>query len=174
MDMKNQPSREFRVDLQHVEGFQFRSQASEEDRNHGSPYLSDEPDPVGAASGPSTPALLASAIGHCLSSSLLDTLLHARIPIEDFRTEATAVVIPNAAGQPRIHHVEVVLRPTLLEPTPRTGRCEEVFQKHCTITSSVREGIDVQVRVEWDYRDATSSPSDQVSTSGEEVIAHRS
>lgn len=161
MDMKNQDSRHFRVDLQHVEGFQFRSQASEDGRNHGAPYLSDEADPVGAAGAPATPALLGSAIGHCLSASLLETLRHARIPIDDMRTEVTAVVKRNADGKPRIDHMEVVVRPTLQAPSSRVGRCEETFQKQCTITSSVRQGIDVQVRVEWDYRDPTSARSDE-------------
>jgi len=161
MDMKNQPSREFRVDLQHVGGYQFRSQASEEGRNHGAPYLSDEADPVGAAGAPATPALLGSAIGHCLSASLLETLRHAHLPLEDFRTEVTAVVIPNADNLPRIDRVEVVLRPTLRAPSARTARCEEVFQKHCTITSSVRNGIDVRVRVEFDYSDSAESPLEQ-------------
>jgi hypothetical protein len=28
-------------------------------------------------------------------------------------------------------------------------RCEDVFQNHCTVTSSVKRGIDVQVKVDW-------------------------
>lgn len=166
MDMKNQESRHFRVDLRHLDGFQFESQASEEGRKHGAPYLSDEADPVGAAGAPSTPALLGSAIGHCLSASLLETLRHAHIPLEDFRTEVTAVVTLNAENKTRIDHLDVVLRPVLQAPSPRVERCEETFQKQCTITSSVRQGIDVRVRVEWEYADpAPASNRDHLSAS---------
>jgi organic hydroperoxide reductase OsmC/OhrA len=169
MDMKNQESRQFRVDLRHVDGLQFQSQASEEGRDHGAPYLSDEPDPVGAAGAPASPALLGSAIGHCLSASLLETLRHAHIPVDDLSTEVTAVVMPNSANRPRIHHVDVTLRPILPAPSSVAARCEEVFQKNCTITSSVREGIEVRVHVEWAYSDADKRDDDNVRLGGEKV-----
>jgi organic hydroperoxide reductase OsmC/OhrA len=154
MDMRSQDRRYFRVDLQHQDRYRFLSQASEDDRLHGDPYASDEPDPVGEASAPATPALLGSAIAHCLSASLLETLRHAHLPVETFSSEVVAVVAPNQEGLPRIDHVDVVLRPVLTEHSGRTRRCEEVFEKHCTVTSSVREGVDVRVRVEWEYADA--------------------
>jgi organic hydroperoxide reductase OsmC/OhrA len=158
MDMRNQELRNFRVDLRRVDGYRFASQASEDGRRHGESYASDEPDPIGAAGAPATPALLGSAIGHCLSASLLEALRHAHLPVEDFHTEVTAVVAPNAAGLPRIDHVDVVLRPRLGERSGRATRCEDVFEKHCTVTSSVRDGIDVRVRVDWEYAETTSSP----------------
>jgi organic hydroperoxide reductase OsmC/OhrA len=157
MDMRSQEKRDFRVDLRHLEGFRFVSEASEDGRVHGAPYASDEPDPVGSAGAPATPALLGSAIGHCLSASLLETLRHAHLPVEDFRAEVITVVAPNPAGLPRIDHVDVVLRPVLSEHSPRTRRCADVFEQHCTVTSSVRAGVDVRVRVEWGYADAATA-----------------
>jgi organic hydroperoxide reductase OsmC/OhrA len=153
MEMRGQGKRLFKVDMWHAGGYRFMSQASEDDRTHGEEFASDEPDPVGAASAPATPALLGAAVAHCLSASLLEALRHARLPVDDFRSDVTAVVAPNPDGLPRIDHVDVVLRPTLQQPAGRTRRCEEVFQKHCTVTSSVRDGIDVRVRVDWHYRD---------------------
>jgi len=162
MDMRNQDHRHFRVDLYRTAGYRFVSQASEDGRPHGEPYPSDEPDPIGEASAPATPALLGSAIGHCLSASLVETLRHAHLPLEDFRTEVTAVVAPNDEGLPRISHVDVVLRPTLRERSGRTRRCAEVFEQHCTVTSSVRDGIDVRVRVDWAYTDSEPVPTQEV------------
>lgn len=160
MDMRGRDRREFHVDLRHTGGFQFTSQASEEGQPHGPSYLSDEPHPVGAASGPATPALLGSAIAHCLSASLLETLRHAHIPVDDFRAEVDAVVSPNEAGLPRIDHVDVVLRPVLREPSARTKRCADVFEQHCTVTASVKQGITVNVRVDWEVLDgAVGAPS---------------
>jgi organic hydroperoxide reductase OsmC/OhrA len=149
MDMRNQEQRVFRVDLKHDGGYRFVSQASENGRRHGEPIRSDEPDPVGEGSGPATPALLGTAVGHCLSASLLEALRHAHIGVEECQTEVLSVVIPNHQGLPRIDHVDVVIRPLLSSPSPRTRRCQEVFERHCTVTSSVREGIDVRVRVDW-------------------------
>ena len=149
MEMKGQAERRFAVHLRHLDGYRYLSQASEDGRLHGDPYVSDEPDPVGEASGPATPALLGSAIAHCLSASLLEALRHAHLEVLDFETEAVAVVKPNEQGLPRIDHVVVKIRPHLAQASPRMQRCADVFENHCTVTSSVKRGIDVRVAVEW-------------------------
>ena len=95
MHMKGQPERDFVVNLKYEGGYRFSSQASEDGRLHGDPYASDEPDPVGEASGPATPALLGSAVTHCLSASLLEALRHAHVEVLDFEAEAVAIVKPH-------------------------------------------------------------------------------
>jgi uncharacterized OsmC-like protein len=149
MDLRNQERREFRLDLEHVGGYRFASQASEEGQPHGEIFFSDEPEPVGAASGPATPALLGAALGHCLSASLLEALRHAHLDVEAMATQVISVVTANSEGLPRIDHVDVVITPQLAAFAPRALRCEEVFERHCTVTSSVRQGIDIRVRVDW-------------------------
>jgi uncharacterized OsmC-like protein len=149
MEMRGQQKREFHVHLERRDGYRFESQASEDGRPHGAPFYSDEPDPVGSASAPATPALLGAAIGHCLSASLLEALRHAHIPVESLGTDVDCVVIPNDEGLPRIDRVDVVIRPALPVMAARAHRCAELFENHCTVTSSVREGIEVNVRVDW-------------------------
>lgn len=158
MDMRGQPERRFSVNLDHKGRFRFVSQASEDGVLHGQPYASDEPDPVGENSGPATPALLGSALGHCLSASLLEALRHAHLEVRGCETEATAVVIPNEEGNPRIDHVDVTIRPRLVESSPRMQRCADVFENHCTVTQSVRRGIDVRVKVDF----LIESPAEEV------------
>lgn len=149
MHMRGQKERHFRVTLRHAGNYRFDSQAHEDGRLHGKSYPSDEPDPVGEASGPSTPALLGSAVGHCLSAALLESLRHARVEIEGIETEVDAVVHLGDEGLPRIARLEVVLRPKVQDTGARAQRCAEVFEKHCTVSSSVKQGIDVRVRVDW-------------------------
>lgn len=151
VDMRGQAERNFTVTLHHEGGYRFVSQATENGRKHGDAFASDEPDPVGDASAPATPALLGAAVGHCLSASLLETMRHAHLPVTDLHTDVDAVVALGPEGLPRIHHIDVVLRPVLREPTARARRCEEVFERNCTVSSSVRQGIDVRVRVDWDH-----------------------
>lgn len=150
MDMRGQEERRFEVTITHRERYRFSSQASEDGRAHGTAFVSDEPDPVGDASAPATPALLGAAVGHCLSAALLEALRHAHVDVRGCETNVTASVRPNEEGLPRIDHVDVVIRPQLAEANPRMDRCAAVFEKHCTVTSSVRAGIDVRTRVEWD------------------------
>ena len=149
MHMRGQAERRFAVTITHQKNYQFLSQAHEDGRLHGKPYLSDEPDPVGDAAGPATPALLGSALGHCLSAALLEALKHSHIDVLGCETDAVAVVKPNEEGNPRIDHVEITIRPRLKERNPRMQRCADVFQNHCTVTSSVKRGVDVQVKVDW-------------------------
>lgn len=151
MDMRGQKERHFDVRLEHIERFQFVSQASEGDRLHGLPIRSDEPDPVGDAAAPATPALLATAIGHCLSASLLETMRHAHVDVKGLMTKATAVVAPNEEGLPRIQQVDIVIQPEVPAGSQRLDRCAEVFEKHCTVTASVREGIQINVKVDWSH-----------------------
>ena len=149
MDMRNQAERAFRVDLRHLDGYCFESRASEDGRPHGEPFLSDEPDPVGAASAPATPALLAAASGTLPVGEPARGAAARPRGGGDYTTEVTAIVRPNADGLPRIDHVDVVLKPLVVGESGRTRRCEEVFERHCTVTSSVRTGIDVRVEVDW-------------------------
>lgn len=158
MDMRQQPYRHFQVDLTHVGDYRFASQASEDGRPHGDVFFSDEPDPVGDASAPATPALLGAAVAHCLSASLLEALRHAHLDVHGFTTEVVSVVAPNSEGLPRIDHIDVVIRPELDEVAGRARRCADVFERHCTVTSSVRQGIDVRVRVDWQ---ASATPNGQ-------------
>jgi uncharacterized OsmC-like protein len=149
MDMNGQSERRFAVTLTHQERYRFLSEASESGRAHGAPYLSDEPEPVGDSAGPSTPALLASAIGHCLSASLLECLKHAHVDVLACRADAVAVVRPNAEGNPRIDHVEVTIRPEVRGPSTGMKRCEDVFKKYCTVTASIEKGFVIQVKIDW-------------------------
>lgn len=152
--MRGQQERNFAVRLEHRGGFRFLSQASEDGRLHGAPIQSDEPDPVGEASAHSTPALFGAALTHCLSASLLETLRHAHVDVQSFTADAVTVVAPNDEGLPRIRRVEVVLRPVVPADSQRLERCAEVFEKHCTVTASVREAVPVQVRVDWQLMEA--------------------
>jgi uncharacterized OsmC-like protein len=157
MDMRGQSERRFAVHLRQRGRYRFQSQASEDGVLHGVEFVSDEPDPVGENSGPSTPALLASALGHCLSASLLEALRHAHLDVRGCETDAVAIVRPNADGNPRIDHVDVTIRPRLAESSPRMQRCADVFENHCTVTQSVRRGVDVRVQVEYQI-DVPSEP----------------
>ncbi|MDA8111019.1 MAG: OsmC family protein [Nitrospiraceae bacterium] len=152
MNMRGQDERRFKVKMTHQKNYQFLSQASEDGQMHGKPYLSDEPDPVGDNAGPPTPALLGSALGHCLSASLLEALKHSHIDVLGCETEAVVVVKPNTEGLPRIDRVEVTISPLLAESHPRMKRCEEVFENYCTVTSSVKRGVEVQVIVDWQIK----------------------
>jgi uncharacterized OsmC-like protein len=157
MHMRNQAERHFGVHIDFVEGFKFSSQAFEGELLHGAPVLTDEPDPVGSNAGPSTPAMLAMAVGHCLSASLVETLRHAGIHVKELRTEAISVVAPNEEGLPRIKQINVSIRPVVDKESGNIKRCIDVFEKYCTVCQSIRPAIPVHVEVPYIVRQSVAA-----------------
>ena len=149
MHMRNQAERHFGARIEFIEGFKFKSQAFEGDNAHGAPVISDEPDPIGTNAGPSTPSMLAMAVGHCLSASLVETLRHAGIHVKTLTTEAVAVVMPNEDGNPRIKEINVSIRPVLDKESGNIKRCIDVFENYCTVCQSIRAAIPVHVEVPY-------------------------
>lgn len=110
--------------------------------------LMDEPPPLGTGRGPNAARLLAAAIGHCLSASLLFCLTKTRVEAPGLRTTVEGRITRNAAGRLRIGEVRVTLHPDT-DPANRARlrRCIELFEDFCIVTQSVRHGIAVDVRV---------------------------
>jgi organic hydroperoxide reductase OsmC/OhrA len=109
----------------------------------------DEPVPLGTEQGPNASRLLASAIGHCLSSSLLFCLQKSRIQLKHISTEVHTKLARNEAGRWRVHSIGVNIKadPLNQEDRERMNRCLSIFEDFCIVTQSVRKGIDVQVAV---------------------------
>lgn len=106
----------------------------------------DEPAPVGKGSAPNAARLVAAAVAHCLSSSLLFCLEKSRAPAQSVRTTVTAEVARNEKGRWRLHRLRVELDPTLPEESrAQLERCRSLFEDFCIVTESIRKGIPVDV-----------------------------
>jgi organic hydroperoxide reductase OsmC/OhrA len=144
-----------RVDLTLREGFAFDAEVHQDEV----PALRvDEPPPLGESQGPNAARLLATAVGHCLSSSLLFCARRARIEIPELRTVVEASLVRNERGRLRIGELRVRLHPGL-EPAARErlGRCLEIFEDFCIVGQSVKQGIPLQIEVESVAREAANA-----------------
>ena len=66
----------------------------------------------------------------------------------------------NDNGRFRIARLDVTLTPTVEgEPEARCDRCLGLFEEFCIVTQSVRDGIEVDVRVEPDFVPAPGDPA---------------
>jgi organic hydroperoxide reductase OsmC/OhrA len=135
----------FAVNLTLRSGFEFQTHFE----NTSAPDLTvDESPPLGAGLGPNPTRLLAAAIGHCLSSSLLFCLRKSRIEPTELRTTVRGTLVRNERGRLRVSGLQVTLDPVVAEADrDRMGRCLELFQDFCIVTESVRKGIAVDVAV---------------------------
>lgn len=131
--------------LKLIEGYKF-------DVNFDVDYLpnlvADEAKPIGEGSGPNAPRLLAAAVGQCMSSSLIYCLKKARIPINNIETTVKTNLFKNEKGRTRIKSIDIqILLEINEEHKSRLNRCLTIFEDYCTVTQSIRNGIQVNVKV---------------------------
>lgn len=137
--------RSIETKLQLIEGYKF-------DVNFGVDYLpnmvADEPKPIGEGTGPNAPRLLAAAVGQCMSSSLIYCLTKARIPIINLETTVKTNLFKNEKGLSRIKSIDIqIILEVNEEHKTRLSRCLTIFEDYCTVTQSIRKGIQVNLTV---------------------------
>ena len=112
------------------------------------PLLADEPLPLGGGQGPSPEQLLAAAVGNCLAASLLFSLRKYKQEPEPISADVGTEIARNSEGRLRIKALNVAL--TLGQPAAALQHLDRVlaqFEDFCTVTQSVRAGIEVNVQV---------------------------
>ncbi len=129
--------------LELLEGYRFKVEFDAE----GVPNLVvDEMKPIGEGLGPNPTRLLSAAVGHCLSSSLLFCLGKAKVKVKKLDTVVKADVERNEEGYLRVAGLDVQIRLEVNEEHKlRVPRCLSIFENYCTVTQSIRKGIEVKV-----------------------------
>jgi organic hydroperoxide reductase OsmC/OhrA len=115
----------------------------------GAKIVSDESAPVGASEGVTAAMMLAGAVGHCLTSSLLFCMEKSRAKPKDVSTDVDLIMERNQRGRWRVKGIKVRLKPQVEDvDAKKLERCKEMFQDFCIVSTSVREGIPIDVEVE--------------------------
>jgi organic hydroperoxide reductase OsmC/OhrA len=109
----------------------------------------DEPVPLGTGAGADPARALAGAVGHCLSSTLFNTLERSHVRATPIRTTVTVTFGRNGAGRKRVVGLDARIdcAPIDKADQDRFDRCVAIFEEYCTVTGSVREGIRVGTHV---------------------------
>nr|WP_295743648.1 OsmC family protein [uncultured Acidocella sp.] len=110
--------------------------------------IADEPAPVGEDMGPSPQHLLAASIANCLCASLTFACRKYHEDPGEFSASVTCEIGRNAAKRLRVTRIDVAI--TLNgDPAavPHLNRALASFEDFCTVTESVRAGIEVNVQV---------------------------
>ena len=132
------------VELEQQEDFHFTIRFGD-----SIPVLAaDESPPLGNGAGPTPVQLLAAAVGNCLSDSLLFALRKFKQAPEPIRAVVEANVGRNPQNRLRVQRIGV--RITLGVPASSLQHADRAlaqFEEFCTVTQSVRQGIDVDVEV---------------------------
>lgn len=108
----------------------------------------DEPAPLGAGAGPNPSALLLAGVANCLSASLLFALRKFKNDPGPIRAEIVARRERNAEGRWRIPRAEATIH--LSDKAVDLEHFDRVlaqFEQYCIVTQSVRDGVEVAVRI---------------------------
>ncbi|EQD39993.1 OsmC family protein, partial [mine drainage metagenome] len=130
------------VELSQVERYRFEATFP------GTPYGAlrvDEPSPMGGDDGPNPGRMLAVAVGHCLSSTLVNSLERAHVRAAPIRTRVEVEVGRNDRGRLRVRSLSVALATHPLDEAdrPRFDHCVEIFEDFCTVSGAVRDGVPI-------------------------------
>ena len=133
------------VRLKQIENYQFAIHFNDQ----LSPFMADEPPPLGQSLGPSPAQLLVAAVANCLSDSLLFALRKFKQSPEPIETLAKAEIGRNAENRLRVLAIHVHLKLGVpAENLEHLDRVLSQFQDFCTVSSSLHPFIPVHVTVE--------------------------
>lgn len=112
------------------------------------PIVGDEPPPLGKDAGPNPVRILGAAIGNCLAASLTFCLGKRGVKVaRGISAKVTLEVTRNEQKRLRVGRVKVDLVAPAEVPAEALEACRDVFEEFCTVTQSVRHGIDVDVAI---------------------------
>ena len=110
----------------------------------------DEPKPVGTSEGPSAAMMLSSAVGHCLTSSLMFCMEKSRGSVKDIEADVETSLIRNDKGRWRVEGIKVNMKVDVNDiDKEKLERCKSIFEDFCIVTASVREGVKIDVEVSY-------------------------
>ncbi|WGM88510.1 MAG: OsmC family protein [Candidatus Bathyarchaeum tardum] len=131
--------------LQLVDNYQFNT---EFDVEYLPNIILDEIIPDGEGAGPNPPRLLSAAVGHCMSTSLVYCLKKARVQIKDIQTKVTTNLYRNDQKKIRIKSIDLEIQLEVNEEDKhRVPRCLKLFEDYCTVTQSIRNGVEINVDI---------------------------
>jgi organic hydroperoxide reductase OsmC/OhrA len=111
-------------------------------------FVIDEGPPLGESRGASPEALLGTAIGSCLASSLLFCLTRARLAVDKLSARVELERVRDERGRLRIGSIRVALLVQVpVDKREHFERRRHIFEDYCTVTESVRRGIPVEANV---------------------------
>jgi organic hydroperoxide reductase OsmC/OhrA len=101
--------------------------------------------------GPNPSRMLGVAILGCLSASFIFCLQKKDFTIEDLKANAEVTIGRNERGFWRVQKIDVDIKPRIDTPEmrKRADRCKKMFEDYCIVTQAVREGIEVNVHLDY-------------------------
>jgi len=111
------------------------------------PLRTDEPPPLGHDAGPNPSRILAVAIANCLAASLVFCLQKKGERLTGVTASVHMEIVRNEQKRLRIGKVGVQINAPIAPDAAALTGCLAMFEDFCVVTQSVRDGIEVEVKV---------------------------
>ena len=152
--------RDFSFEMEWLEGMAFNVKW---DFYDAPDMCMDEPPSMGGSGkGPNAARAIVAAVGNCLSASLVFCLQKSRVDLGDVKIRCYGQLTRNEHGRLRLTYIKiepVVQLPD--EDLKKMERCLGMFEDFCIVTSSLRDGIPVDVQVYRDDGEGNVGPIDK-------------
>ncbi|MFX0069912.1 MAG: OsmC family protein [Candidatus Hermodarchaeota archaeon] len=101
--------------------------------------------------GPNPSRMLGMAVLGCLSASFIFCLKKRQFKVDDLKAEAELTIGRNEKGFWRVKKIDVNIKPKIDSPDTRkrADQCKKMFEDYCIVTQAVREGINVEVNLDY-------------------------
>ena len=101
--------------------------------------------------GPNPSRMLGMAVLGCLSASFIFCLKKREFSIKDLNASAEVIIARNQKGFWRVKRIDVNINPKIDsdEMRKRADQCRRMFEQYCIVTQAVREGIEVNVDLDY-------------------------
>ncbi len=101
--------------------------------------------------GPNPSRMLGLAVMGCLSASFIFCLKKRKFNVDDLKAEAEITIAKNQKGFWRVKKIDVNIKPIIDDPDvkKRADQCKKMFEQYCIVTQAVREGINVEVNLDY-------------------------
>jgi organic hydroperoxide reductase OsmC/OhrA len=133
---------EFKLSLELLEDYKFVI-----DFGQFGEVISDEPEPLGSGEGPNPSRMLAASVANCLAASLIFALRKYKDDPGKVSADVSGK-LERVDGRWRITNIGVELfLGNDQDALPHLSQALEKFEDFCVVTQSVRNGIDVDLKV---------------------------
>jgi uncharacterized OsmC-like protein len=101
--------------------------------------------------GPNPSRMLGLALLGCLSASFIFCLGKKNLTLDDLQASAELTIARNDKGFWRVMNVDVDINMEINDPETRkrADQCKKMFEQYCVVTQAVREGINVEVNLNY-------------------------
>ncbi len=103
--------------------------------------------------GPNPSSLLALSVLSCLAASFTFCLKKKKLTLTELDGKAEVVIKRNEMGFWRVKKIDINMTPKIEDPKmrKRANQCKKFFEKYCIIAESLRDGIEVNLNLDYEF-----------------------